>query len=322
MEVTPTGGVPTQVCFVLQHEPYLGCEAIYLGYREDGLDVIRRLYEAAWELNCSPWDCSLNYEAPQGRQSWLLSYMTATATWHVLPALAGMTIDLLGGELHYRPRGSYHGPLFFPTFWAWLDCELGQARLEVLRVIKPGGFGRLNGQSRRLHIREGTTWDLSACASWPAEKRAPVRFPEAQPHWRLKPWRLRCVLEEEYDVPAIRMRGLMDGDRRTCWTTDRPMRAGDWLMVDLGRARELHGLRMDHAAAPNEWPRGLRVEASEDEQSWQTVAELTAEQVENGLRTGENVLTVEFGARGRHLRLTQLGTDRNRWSLYELELID
>ena len=47
MEVTPTGAVHTQVCFVLQHEPYLGCAAIYLGYRDDGLDVIRRVYEVA-----------------------------------------------------------------------------------------------------------------------------------------------------------------------------------------------------------------------------------------------------------------------------------
>ncbi|MEW6252531.1 MAG: discoidin domain-containing protein [Planctomycetota bacterium] len=322
MEVTPDGRVHTQVCFVLQHEPYLGCEAIYLGYRDDGLDVIRRVYEAAWELNWSPWDCSLNYEAPQGRQSWLVSYMTATATWHVLPALAGMTIDLLGGELHFQPTGPYHGPLFFPTFWAWLDCEPGQAALRIIRMIKPGSFTRINGALRRFDIRPEAVLDLSEHAQWGSPKTAPVRFPQAQPHWQPKPWRVHSVLDGEYDVPPIRTVGLMDGDPRTCWTTDRPMQPGDWVAVDFGAARPVRGLRLDHAGAPGEYPRGLRVETSEDGRTWRSAAELTTAQVEHGLQVGTHVLNIEFTATCRHVRLTQLGqAGLARWSIYEFEII-
>jgi len=327
MEVTPNGKVHTQICFVLQHEPYLGCEAIYQGYVDDGLDVIQRVYEAAWELNWSPWDCSLNYESPHGRQSWLLTYMTATATWHVLPALAGLTLDLGAGELHFRPRTAYHGPVFFPTFWGWLDCDEGRATVRVLKVIKPGVLARVNGVAQRLEITPNATWDLSAFAKLPpAPEPVAPRFPDAQPatgaslpRLGLKPWTIHSVLDLEYDVPPIRNVGALDGDPRTCWTTDRPMRPGDWFAVDLGQVRPLAGVRITHSPDPSEYPHGLRVEVSEDEKVWQPVAELSDEQVRQ--RSHDRVLTVEFTARARWVRLTQLGdAGQSRWSIYEFDV--
>ncbi len=55
MEVTPEGKLATGACYMLQHEPYVGCEAINEGYTDDGLDVIKRVYDVAWELNRNPW---------------------------------------------------------------------------------------------------------------------------------------------------------------------------------------------------------------------------------------------------------------------------
>lgn len=317
MEVTPDGRVHTPICFVLQHEPYVGCEAIYLGQVDDGLDVIRRVYEAAWELNWSPWDCSLNYEAPHGRQSWLLTYMTATATWHVLPALAGMTLNLPGSELLFAPRAAYQGPLFFPTFWAWLDCAPGRATVRVLKVFRPGALEKVNGRARHLPIEPDAVWDLSEFARLPRPATVAARF--AQPPLRPKPWRIRSVHDLEYDVPPIRWQGALDGDPRTCWTTDRPMQPGDFVEVDLGREEQLRGVRTDHAAAPHEAPRGLRVEVSRDGQAWQAVAELSADQVQATLEAG--TLTVPFSARARWLRLTQLGAAESRWSIHELDVL-
>lgn len=320
MEVTPDGQVFTKTCFVLQHEPYLGCESIYLDYVDDGIDVIKRVYDAAWDLNWSPWDCPLNIEAPHGRQSWLLTYMTTTAVWHVLPALAGMSVDLPGGILHFAPRTSYHGPVFFPTFWGWLDCDEGDATLRVLKAFVPGHLARVNDQAQELEIRERVVWDLSAHARLPRNKTAPVGFPDAQPQPQCKPWTLRSVLEETYDPAPIRYSGALDDDPRTCWTTDRAMRPGDWLLIDLGTIQDIPGVRMDHREQPDEIPHGLRVEVSEDHQQWHVAVEMKdVAAVTSAIQNGW--LTVPVDRRGRWIRLTQLGQpEYTRWTIHGIEL--
>jgi uncharacterized protein (DUF608 family) len=322
MEVTPDGRPHTNVCFVLQHEPYVGCEAIYLGYVDDGLDTLKRIYDAAWDLNWSPWDCPLNMEAPHGRQSWLVTYMTGTATWHVLPALAGTTIDLLGGELHFQPRAAYHGPLFFPTFWAWLDCEPGVAQMRVLKVFKPGAFARVNGVERQLAIRAGEVWELSEFAQLPRPRTVAARF--RQPPRQIKPWTIRSIRDCDGDLPPLHWNGALDDDPHTRWTTDRPMRPGDWLALDLGQAAPLRGVRMRHDGSPDQYPRGLRVELSAaarwDDAAWQTVAELSVAQVQAALRDGWLAAPFPETA-ARHIRLTNLGAhDLTWWSIYELQV--
>lgn len=319
MEVTPEGECHTKLCFVLQHEPYLGCEAIYQSYVRDGLDVIQRIHEAAWERNWSPWNCSLNIEAPYGRQSWLLTYMTATAVWHTLPALAGMTLDLGAGELYFTPRTRYHGPLFFPTFWLWLDCEPGHAEARVLEVFAHGMFQRVNGQPQTLEIRRDALWDLSAYANLPAERTAPVGFPDAQPPAKLKPWRVRTIDEETHDAPPLRSQGIIDDERRNCWSTERPMRPGDWVAIDFGERQALTGVRLDQAAEPNQWPRGLRIDISDDGASWQPAATLDENTVRAAIADGW--LNVPFSANARHMRLVQLGTARERWSICGVDLL-
>jgi len=319
MEVTPDGRPHTNICFVLQHIPYLGCEAIYLGYVADGLDVVRRVYEAAWELNRSPWDCSLNYEAPQGRQSWLLTYMTTTAVWHVLPALAGITFDLAAGELHFAPRAAYHGPLFFPTFWAWLDCEPGQARVRVLRALRPGRFTRVNGTPADLPIEPDAVWDLSTHAALPRPRTAPTRFTVRPP--TVRPWTARSVLDEEYDVPPIKYAGALDDDPVTCWSTDRPMRPGDWFEVDFGASLTLRGLKLYFDPVLGEHPRGLRVAVAEEGGDWREVADIGSED-ELKRRWEDGHLTLPYSATARRVRLTQTGAPEwQRWSIHGFDIV-
>ncbi|MDI6784072.1 MAG: GH116 family glycosyl-hydrolase [bacterium] len=150
MEVTPDGKCATRHCFIIQHEPYLGCEAIYEGFVDAGLDVIKRVYDVAWELNKSPWNQSLNYLAPDGQQGFLVTYMTCPATWHVLNALAGATLDVPNQTLHLCPRVEANPkseirdpklnlkiPIFFSKFWAWLDFDSvkGIAKLKVIKTF-------------------------------------------------------------------------------------------------------------------------------------------------------------------------------------------
>ncbi|BDI32093.1 hypothetical protein CCAX7_41440 [Capsulimonas corticalis] len=138
MQVTPAGKLTTTSCYFLQHEPYLGCEAIYENYVDDGVETLKRVYDCAWELNHSPWDQSLAYDAPSGVQSGLATYMTCPTSWHVLSALAGTSLDLPGKRLYVSPRlmtteTEMHLPVFFSRFWGWLDYVPAQHRL-ALRV--------------------------------------------------------------------------------------------------------------------------------------------------------------------------------------------
>jgi uncharacterized protein (DUF608 family) len=147
MEVTPDGKCATRHCFIIQHEPYIGMEAIYEGFVDDGLDVIKRVYDVAWEQNKSPWNQSLNYAAPTGEQGFLVTYMTCPATWHVLNALAGATLDVPNQTLHLSPKvwksevrsqkSELSMPIFFSKFWAWLDYDksTGTAKLRVIKTF-------------------------------------------------------------------------------------------------------------------------------------------------------------------------------------------
>lgn len=322
MEVTPDGQVFTKICFVLQHQPYLGCEAIYNGYVEEGLEVHRRIYEAAWEVNWSPWDCSLNLEAPHGKQSWLLSYMTCTATWHILPALAGMTVNIPAGELRFHPPAPYRGPVFFPNFWLWLECTDGRATARVIKVLTPTRLTHVNGQEMQLDLRPGATWDLSSFAKFPTPPQ-PVEpaFPNAQPTRTPRPWTLTSSNAVDHDAPPTQTQWAIDGDPATCWWTNDEMRPGDWLAVDFGKPEPLRAVTCDHSVVPREYPRGLRLDVSDDGRNWRPLTALSLGEVQAALAKSP-VLTIPCETTTQHVRLVNQGRARDaRWSITHLDIV-
>jgi uncharacterized protein (DUF608 family) len=177
MEVKPDGSIFTSTCFMIQHQTYLGDEAIYQGYADDGMEMQRRMYQVTWEKNASPWDESLIYYSPEGNKGGLVCYMTCPATWHTLNALTGTTLDLPKRTFYVSPHipasmGALHVPVFFPTFWARLDAVPATKRLTVT-VLKTFGttaafttvMGDVNGKPISLRhplpVRAGAEWDLS-----------------------------------------------------------------------------------------------------------------------------------------------------------------
>ena len=181
MEVTPEGELATDRCFIIQHEPYAGCEAINEGYTDDGLDVIKRVYDVAWLVNHNPWHESLSYTAPTGQQGGLVSYMTCPTTWHVLNALSGSTLDLPAKTLYISPRigksvPELHIPLFFSRFWLWMDYAPAKKSLgiKVLKVFgNPPVIEKIASDSEARPIKlpkpfvlkQGASLDLSAYIS-------------------------------------------------------------------------------------------------------------------------------------------------------------
>ncbi len=105
----------------------------------------------------------------------------------------------------------------------------------------------------------------------------------------------------------------LDGNPATRWSTDAPMRPGEWVVVDLGKRLQLAGVRLETLASPKDYPRGLRLEGSLDKSHWEQLAEVPADQCSNNLLVRLEPRPV------RYLKLVQLGRTENFfWSLHEL----
>jgi len=103
------------------------------------------------------------YPAPEGRQGGLVTYMTATTSWHVLNALGGASLDLPAGRLYVSPRlrqgeTALHIPVYFSRFWAWLDYVPATHRLtlRIDRVFPPNA-----AQQKSLYHLPATPTDTT-----------------------------------------------------------------------------------------------------------------------------------------------------------------
>ena len=116
-----------------------------------------------------------------------------------------------------------------------------------------------------------------------------------------------------------------DRDAVTRWTTLGPLRPGMWLTLDLGAEQEIAEVSFLPRFAPDA-PRGLRVDISSDGTSWQKLKEAPlywgpcSWARGRPLPANDGWVVVRFPpARGRFVRLTQLGRDRlYSWSIAEV----
>lgn len=344
MEVTPSGKLATTSCFLLQHEPYLGCEAIYLGYTDQGLDVLRRVHDVSWLLNESPWDQSLVYDAPQGTQGGLVTYMTCPASWHVLNALAGATVDLATGTLHLSPRlpsalRELRLPLFFPTFWAvlefvpekqWLALRITKSFSDgqhALRFVARDGDSPPIPLETSFALEAGGTLDLSGfirdLAPDLASRRvdAVVSAKAARRGIPSDAWSGSASATPS-TLPAVMLPPLaFDGQELTRWSTGRPVREGDWFTIDLGRESTIGEVALDFRAHPDEFPRGYRLEVWSDGREGRVLAEADESAVRGAIEGG--TLRIEFEpTRARRLRLTSTGSSADHgWSIDEVYVL-
>ena len=104
----------------------------------------------------------------------------------------------------------------------------------------------------------------------------------------------------------------LDGNPATRWTSGQGQANGHWFRVDLASPQAFDRVKLDSGTG-GDYPRGLRVEVSNDGTAWTQVA--------TGSGSGQFV-EVAFAARtARYLRLVQTGSAGNWWSIHELDLI-
>lgn len=178
MEVTPDGKPAVDSSYVHQHEPYLGMEAIYAGFVDRGIEVLKRNFDAAWVNANVGWSMPQNFNCRTNRPYMLNAYMTNTTTWSVFNALAGATLALDDEALYLNPqtlagKRRLEVPLFFPHFWLWLnwDGKTREANVKAVKVFKAGlkisrirrltGDGRLTEKTLRRPFEVAAGQELS-----------------------------------------------------------------------------------------------------------------------------------------------------------------
>jgi mono/diheme cytochrome c family protein len=105
------------------------------------------------------------------------------------------------------------------------------------------------------------------------------------------------------------------GDR---WSTNRAMKAGDWLQVDMRKPYKLAKVVVDTSASPNDAAQGLQVLTSLDGKAFVEAALLTADEC----RQAKGLLAVTLpNVEARYLKIVQLGaTATSWWSIYSLRV--
>ena len=115
----------------------------------------------------------------------------------------------------------------------------------------------------------------------------------------------------------------IDGDLSTGWDTDL-QKPGDYLEIAFGQTQSVGGVVMAFDAHPHDYPRGYRVEVSEDGLEWHSVAEDPDVHlpITDFLYPRLARLEMQFPeSRARYLRIVQTGEDPNYfWSVFDVDI--
>ncbi len=106
----------------------------------------------------------------------------------------------------------------------------------------------------------------------------------------------------------------IDGDIKTRFDTATPQVPGMWFEIELPEVTTIAGLRLNAGDSVNDYPRGYKVELSDDGKNW-------SPPVAQG--KGRHPITDIFfpPGQGRFIRITQTGSvDGLFWSIHELAI--
>jgi HEAT repeat protein len=111
------------------------------------------------------------------------------------------------------------------------------------------------------------------------------------------------------------VKNALDGNRGTRWDTTRPMRPGDWFMIDFGIERTVAGLTLDAAGSRGDYPRGYEVYVSFNGSSW-------GKPIVSGKGTKPlTVIKFPRPVQTRFIKIVQTGSVPGLfWSIHELKV--
>ena len=134
----------------------------------------------------------------------------------------------------------------------------------------------------------------------------------------LKPaWTVRASVNDHLSALAV------DGDVTSRWNSE-PQTPGDEFVVDFGEEVTFGNIVIWLHTHPHDYPRGYRVEVSDDGEAWRTIARAQEVHVPitRFIEALEHPFEITFPEiRARHLRIVQTGSHPVYvWSIHELEV--
>jgi hypothetical protein len=139
----------------------------------------------------------------------------------------------------------------------------------------------------------------------------------------LIPLYLECQVKSNRNHESAQ--NAIDGDFTTRWHSG-PQKPGVYFQIDMGKLNKVSGLSLHLGQSPSDYPRGYRVEVSNDGKGWLQVAEdmLNSPSIISYLRPMEEKQTIitfnEIEA--KFIKITQTGKDPvYYWSIYEIEVL-
>ena len=153
----------------------------------------------------------------------------------------------------------------------------------------------------------------------PDKKAPPAAGAGLRPLPRAPGWRASSNVNDGLAARAV------DGDPRTRWNSDF-QKPGDYFELDMGDVRDVAGLSLELGPSTFDYPRGCRVDLSQDGRAWTTVIHLDTPllPIRAFLKTGGISYDIAFPRRpARFLRIILTAEDsQHYWSIYELEALD
>jgi glucose/arabinose dehydrogenase/mono/diheme cytochrome c family protein len=107
----------------------------------------------------------------------------------------------------------------------------------------------------------------------------------------------------------------IDGDLKTRYTTDKSQVPGMWFQVELPERTTITALRLDCRTSARDYPRGYKVELSDDGKNWNRL-------VATGQGTGTLTEIIFPATKTKSIRITQTGSASGLfWSIHELQIL-
>ena len=109
----------------------------------------------------------------------------------------------------------------------------------------------------------------------------------------------------------------VDGNPETRWDTHAPQMPGMWVQIELPQPATIAGLTLDTATSRNDWPRGWRIELSQDGQVWDKPI------LEGKSATSTTDFLFPRAAKAKFIRITDTGSVKGLyWSIHELDVLE
>lgn len=224
------------------------------------------------------------------------------------PPLAGSRTAVQGDSLLRVILHGLTGPVEGKTYESQM-VPMGANTDEWIAAVASyirkafGNQGALVTKEEVKRLRESTK---GRTAPWTIEE---LRAGYPQPLSNAREWKLTSSTMKD-------IAKCIDGDLTSRWTTGAFQAPGQWFQIELPAVTEIAGLFFDTARSRSDYPRGYKIELSEDGAHW------TASGLQGVATSPLTELMFAKPVTTKFIRITQTGSAKgNYWSIHELQVL-